>query len=174
MITYNADFAIFGVVTFQFRWDLGGSIRWDYQYNTAELLPYRALKGSALLLTQCLFGILLIVDIVREVRDIVYAARHDNLWKDYFSRPMKYVNWSHYGLMFSSLGLWGQVRTSLSAQSLIFGTQWFHKSLIFSTQWFHKSLNFCVNIFASLRLFMESKLGEYLRLAASRRASLRR
>ena len=116
MITYNADFAIFGVVTFQFIWDLGGSIRWDYQYNTAELLPYRALKGSALLLTQCLFGILLIVDIVREVRDIVYAARHDNLWKEYFSRPMKYVNWSHYGLMFASLGLWGQVGISFSTQ----------------------------------------------------------
>lgn len=43
MITYNADFAIFGVVTFQFIWDLGGSIQWDYQYNTAELLPYRFL-----------------------------------------------------------------------------------------------------------------------------------
>ena len=34
MITYNPEFAVFGVATFLFSWDLGGNILWDYQYDT--------------------------------------------------------------------------------------------------------------------------------------------
>jgi hypothetical protein len=36
MITYNPEFAVFGVATFLFSWDYGGNILWDYQYDTAS------------------------------------------------------------------------------------------------------------------------------------------
>ena len=36
MVTYNPEFAVFGVATFLFNWDLGGNILWDYQYDTAS------------------------------------------------------------------------------------------------------------------------------------------
>lgn len=36
MVTYNPEFAVFGVATFLFSWDLGGNIVWNYQYDTVS------------------------------------------------------------------------------------------------------------------------------------------
>lgn len=55
---------------------------------------------------------------IREIRDVIYAARHDNLWKGYLSRPMKYLNWLHYGLLFTSFGVWASYCTLTASTTL--------------------------------------------------------
>ena len=79
IITYNADFNLFGILTVQFLWNLGGSTLWNYQYNTALLSPYEGTKGVISLVFDVLFGTLLLVDIVRECRDIYNCILRENL-----------------------------------------------------------------------------------------------
>ena len=105
-LTYNPDFNSFGILTIQFSWDLGGGILWSAQYNTAQLSPYSGIKGQITLFLELVFGAMLLVDIIRETRDIYLAILQDELLSGYVMKFWNWVDWSHYGLLGSSLGLW--------------------------------------------------------------------
>jgi hypothetical protein len=106
IITYNADFDIFGILTVQFTWDLGGGIFWNAQYNTAQLSPYSGLKGQLTLALEIVFGIMLLVDVARESRDIYLAFLQEELITGYIAKTWNWIDWSHYGLLTTSLALW--------------------------------------------------------------------
>ena len=107
IITYNPDYNFFGILTIQFTWDLGGGILWSAQYNTAQLSPYAGFKGQMTLSLEIIFGVMLLIDIVRESRDIYLAILREDLVLGYMMKIWNWIDWSHYGLLGTSLGLWG-------------------------------------------------------------------
>ena len=106
IISYNPDFNFFGILTIQFTWDLGGGILWSAQYNTAQLSPYTGFKGQLTLALEIIFGIMLLIDIARESRDIYLAILREDLIMGYITKVWNWIDWSHYGLLGTSLGLW--------------------------------------------------------------------
>jgi hypothetical protein len=115
IITYNPDFNIFGILTIQFNWDLGGGILWSAQYNTAQLSPYTGVKGQLTLLLEVIFGVMLLVDILRESRDIYLAILKEELIFGYVCKFWNWIDWSHYGLLGTGLGMWtGSISSSFN------------------------------------------------------------
>ena len=120
IITYNPDFNFFGILTIQFTWDLGGGILWNAQYNTAQLSPYAGVKGQVTLALEVIFGAMLVIDIVRESRDIYLAILREDLIVGYMMKVWNWIDWSHYGLLGSSLYLWTGQHCCLPALCFIF------------------------------------------------------
>jgi len=106
IITYNADFNLFGILTVQFRWNLGGSTLWNYQYNTALLSPYEGTKGLISISFDIIFGAMLFADIIRECRDIYNCYLRENLINGYIMKFWNWVEWTHFGLLLSGFFFW--------------------------------------------------------------------
>jgi hypothetical protein len=106
IITYNADFNLFGILTVQFRWNLGGSTLWNYQYNTALLSPYEGTKGLISISFDIIFGAMLLADIIRECRDIYNCILRENLINGYIMKFWNWVEWTHFGLLVSGFFFW--------------------------------------------------------------------
>mmetsp|Transcript_53309 Transcript_53309/g.111263 ORF Transcript_53309/g.111263 Transcript_53309/m.111263 type:complete len:717 (-) Transcript_53309:1437-3587(-) len=118
MVTYNPEFAVFGVATFLFNWDLGGNILWDYQYDTVRLDVYSGGVGQKRLATDIIFGIMLLIDIGREAKDVYDSIMHDRFFTQYCKSVFKYVNWIHYGFILAGTGTWIELNLMSSAITL--------------------------------------------------------
>eukprot|EP00281_Chroomonas_sp_CCMP1168_P032498 CAMPEP_0206243566 /NCGR_PEP_ID=MMETSP0047_2-20121206/17674_1 /ASSEMBLY_ACC=CAM_ASM_000192 /TAXON_ID=195065 /ORGANISM="Chroomonas mesostigmatica_cf, Strain CCMP1168" /LENGTH=1778 /DNA_ID=CAMNT_0053668691 /DNA_START=6 /DNA_END=5343 /DNA_ORIENTATION=+ len=105
MVTYNADFTIFGICTFVFEWDAGGNINWDYQYNTAETAAYGGKKGTPLLFLQILFALMVVADAGRELREM-YTSGRDEWLVEYLESFWNWMDWSHLCLLSVCCGFW--------------------------------------------------------------------
>ena len=106
IVTYNADFNLFGILTLQFVWNLGGSILWSYQYNNALLSPYEGMKGTLSLCFDAAFGLMLLVDMLRAARDIYITFLRDDLCYGYISRFWNWVEWLHFSLLICGFAYW--------------------------------------------------------------------
>ena len=115
IITYNADFNLFGILTVQFRWNLGGSTLWSYQYNTALLSPYEGMKGLISISFDVIFGTMLLVDVIRECRDIYNCILRENLLNGYILKFWNWVEWAHFGLLSSGFFFWAVYNQYISA-----------------------------------------------------------
>ena len=118
IVNYNAEFNAFGVLTVQFRWDMGGAILWDYQYNAAQLSLYSGMRGQLLIALEVTFAVMLLFDAIRESRDIRLAILRENVLHGYFLRLSNCIDWGHYILIVVSSALWGLYNVYISNVSL--------------------------------------------------------
>ena len=94
-VAYNADYNLFGILTVQFRWGLGGGTLWGYQYNTAILSLYEGARGRASLGLDAAAGALLVADALRELREARLALLRGDPLREYLLHWWTWVAWVH-------------------------------------------------------------------------------
>jgi hypothetical protein len=105
-VTFNNNGNYFAHVVFEFKWDTGGSITWEYAMRTVPGPPvYSASTHPLQMPLEVVCMLLLCVNCLLEANDLVAAIRVMRPM-DYLSNGWNYVDWTHFYLMWSGWITW--------------------------------------------------------------------
>ena len=105
-VTFNNNGNYFAHVVFEFKWDTGGSITWEYAMRTVPGPPvYSASTHPLQMPLEVVCMLLLCVNLFLEANDLVAAVRVMRPM-DYLSNGWNYVDWTHFFLMWSGWSTW--------------------------------------------------------------------
>jgi len=104
-VTFNTNLNLFANVGFQFTWDIGGGIGWDFSLQTVFVDIYTGSRGQAQLALEIISFTFLAVNCFLEFRDIVIAIRVMKPFQ-YFQNPVNVLDWFHLIMMWVGWILW--------------------------------------------------------------------
>jgi len=105
-VTFNNNGNYFAHVVFEFAWDTGGSISWDYQMRTVPGPPVYSTSSHPLQMPlEVVCMLLLSMNCVFEANDIIAAIRVLRPM-DYFSNAWNYLDLCHFYLMWAGWITW--------------------------------------------------------------------
>lgn len=125
-VTYNRPWSIFSICKFDFEWDEGGKIKWDYSISSLSVEPIPS--------TSIFFGILVLIclaiNLGMEIDQILIACRRFQI-KDYVLDLFNWIDWTHLILVLISAILFiyrEQLKAEFEVQEqypvLFFGPQY--------------------------------------------------
>jgi hypothetical protein len=114
----NVQSMILGLATLQFRWENGGSIKWDYQLQMMKTAPYSVTGNSMelswnLILLQVLVILMLVFEIIMSIQEVWYGLRRMVLAK-HLRKLDVWLDWTSYALQAYYWILWYLFNVNLS------------------------------------------------------------
>mmetsp|Transcript_40849 Transcript_40849/g.83567 ORF Transcript_40849/g.83567 Transcript_40849/m.83567 type:complete len:1272 (-) Transcript_40849:1118-4933(-) len=106
-VTFNADLNRFTFVGFEFRWQPGGSILWNYRLQTIAMDIYDVDWGTAQFVGEIFCMLMLGMNVLTELMDISICLRTYQI-RQYLSAPGNWFDWAHFILMIASWVAWLQ------------------------------------------------------------------
>ena len=94
-VTFNANLNTFSFVKFEFNWQVGGTISWDYFVRTVKMDIYDPRWDNIQFAAEIICIIMLGINVLLELRDIFVAIRTYKM-NDYFSEPGNWFDWAHF------------------------------------------------------------------------------
>ena len=114
----NVQNMILGLATLQFRWENGGSIKWDYLLQMIKTAPYSVPGNSMelnwnIILLQVLVVLMGVFEIGMSMQEVWFAFRRLILLK-HLSKPRVWLDWTSYALQVYYSILWYLFNVNLS------------------------------------------------------------